>query len=281
MTRRSKYLKIRAGDIYKTLPVYEVLYKTSTKTYWGRFKCICNKEFYRAFNSIERGSRYCDTCNKYNVAKSKEKFIIKDRRLYRIWKAMNHRCHNPTDPNYVDYGGRGISVCEEWRDTSSEGFNNFYKDVGMYPTTKHSIDRGDVNLGYTKGNITWVTQKQQMNNVRNNHMLPWKGQEYTLQQIGELLGIKPNTILTRLRRGYPLSQAVLQNPTYKNKPILKPREPSKYRGKVCLEDFEIIRTLLLEGNTIKEVSKITKYTVDQISYLNRSKLQVDLKLAKR
>lgn len=95
----------------------------------------------------------CEDCNKYLVAKSKEKFTIKDRRLYSIWKAMNNRCKNKYSTGYEDYGGRGIKVCKRWDDETVEGFNNFYKDIGMYPTIHHSIDRIDVNGDYTPDNV--------------------------------------------------------------------------------------------------------------------------------
>ncbi|CAH9014538.1 putative HTH homing endonuclease [Vibrio phage 277E43-1] len=205
--RRGKYYKIKMGDIYKTLPVLGV-YKTVSGHALGRFLCICSKNFYRKFSNVDRGSRLCDDCLKYKVASAKEKFVIKDRRLYGIWKGMNSRCHNPSNESYADYGGRGITVCERWKDTTHEGFNNFYKDVGIYPTVSHSIDRINVNGGYGPSNCEWKTPKQQMSNVRNNHILEWDGVVYTLTELAESLGIKPNTFLYRLRRGWTLAEAV-------------------------------------------------------------------------
>lgn len=206
--RTSKYRHIRRGDIYKTLPVLEV-WSTNSGHYMGKFICICNNYFIRAFSNIDlKNDPVCGNCNRYRVAKAKEKFVIKDRRLYLIWKGMNSRCKDTANSKYEHYGGRGISVCEEWDDISIEGFNNFYRDVGIYPTPKHSIDRIDVNKGYYKQNVRWATSKQQMNNIRVNHVVEWKGCSYTITELAEQIGIIPNTLLYRVRRGWSIEDAV-------------------------------------------------------------------------
>lgn len=206
--RKSKYSHIKCGDIYKTLPVLGV-WKSESGHHIGKFLCICNRPFYRKFSNIDRKEDpRCDDCNKYLVAKSKEKFIIKDKRLYGIWKSMNARCKNKDSSGYEDYGGRGIKVCERWDDETPEGFNNFYNDIGMYPTINHSIDRINVNGNYTPDNVRWLTSKGQMNNVRNNHNVEWKGTSYTISELSELVGVKSNTLLYRIRRGWSLEDAV-------------------------------------------------------------------------
>jgi len=83
-------------------------------------------------------------------------------RVYRIWKNMKERCRNKNKSNYKYYGGRGISVCEEW----DKSFIDFYKDMGEPPTIKHSIDRIDVNGNYEPSNCKWSTQSEQCKNRR-------------------------------------------------------------------------------------------------------------------
>ena len=84
-------------------------------------------------------------------------------RTYGIWQAMKDRCHNPNNGRWHQYGGRGITVCDEWR----ESFETFVADMGNAPD-KCSIDRIDVNKGYIKDNCKWSTALEQMRNRRNS-----------------------------------------------------------------------------------------------------------------
>ena len=78
-----------------------------------------------------------------------------------MWQGMHNRCRNPDFNDWEHYGGRGITVCERWKD-----FSNFLQDMGERPEGT-SIDRIDVNLGYTLGNCRWATPKEQAANKRN------------------------------------------------------------------------------------------------------------------
>ncbi len=81
---------------------------------------------------------------------------------YYIWCAMKARCLNPKDPSYDYYGGRGITVCEEWQ----EDFMSFFDDMGPRPSGKHSLDRVDNNGDYEPGNCKWATKQEQTHNRR-------------------------------------------------------------------------------------------------------------------
>ena len=82
---------------------------------------------------------------------------------YTIWSQMKQRCYNPKNPNYHNYGARGIQVCERWR----ESFPAFLDDVGMRPSVAHSLDRFPNNNGnYEPGNVRWATISQQNLNKR-------------------------------------------------------------------------------------------------------------------
>ena len=80
---------------------------------------------------------------------------------YDVWQHMIYRCTNPKCKQYKHYGGRGITVCDEWRE-----FINFYKDMGKKPESKLSFDRIDVNKGYYKENCRWTDTRTQMLNRR-------------------------------------------------------------------------------------------------------------------
>lgn len=85
---------------------------------------------------------------------------------YKRWASMIDRCHNPKCRAYKWYGARGISVCHEWR----KSFDAYMRDVGERPSTKHSLDRIDVNGNYEPGNVRWATwSEQRMNTLQQNN----------------------------------------------------------------------------------------------------------------
>jgi hypothetical protein len=123
-------------------------------------------------------------------------------RAYRTWHMMLQRCLNPKNSAYRSYGGRGITVCEEWRD-----FQAFYADMGD-PPAEHTIDRIDNSLGYTKGNCRWATKKQQGNNRRSNTFFTHGGKKQTLAQWADETGLKPQCLMNRLNAGWTLEKTL-------------------------------------------------------------------------
>ena len=95
------------------------------------------------------------------LLETKEFHGFSDTRVYRTWKHMKGRCYDKNDKFYKRYGARGITVCEDWRNS----FSKFYSDMGEPPTTKHQLDRIDNNKGYFPGNCRWVTNQI---NCQNN-----------------------------------------------------------------------------------------------------------------
>ena len=119
---------------------------------------------------------------------------------------MRQRCENPHLKHYDKYGGRGITVCDEW--TGEGGFAKFLKCVGVKPSPKHSLDRIDNDGNYEPGNVRWATQAQQNRNNRRNVKFTYQGKLLCLTDIATLAGININTLKKRLRSGVPFDEAV-------------------------------------------------------------------------
>lgn len=121
-------------------------------------------------------------------------------RLFKIWGSMLERCNRKKHPQYMNYGGRGISVCDQWN--GMQGFYNFREwalENGYDETL--TIDRINVNGDYSPENCRWATVKEQMNNKRNNHLVNANGEVMTATQCSELYGIPKSTVRWRSEHG--------------------------------------------------------------------------------
>lgn len=117
-------------------------------------------------------------------------------RTYRIWMNMRNRCNRPKHHNYKYYGAIGIKVCKEW----DGSFEKFFEDMGECPEGK-SIERVDVQKGYSKENCVWASLVTQQNNKRNTPFLTANGKTQSRSDWARELGVPPARIIMRLKRG--------------------------------------------------------------------------------
>src|SRR5882724_8559459 len=123
---------------------------------------------------------------------------------YSVWSSMISRCENTDNSAYKNYGGRGISVCPEWR----ANFSVFMKDMGRRPLD-HTIERIDNNGNYEPDNVVWATRIQQQRNRRACRYITHAEITLTVVEWAEKLGLKPTTIYNRLHRGWPIGDALI------------------------------------------------------------------------
>ena len=122
---------------------------------------------------------------------------------YTTWRSMKSRCTNPNNASYHRYGGRGISICDYWLND----FRNFLNDMGIKPKDSN-IDRVDNDGNYCKENCRWVTPIINQRNKSTNRIIKYNGEEKTVSEWAELIGITRQGLRYRLEVGYSLDDCM-------------------------------------------------------------------------
>jgi hypothetical protein len=161
-------------------------------------------------------------CAKKDVRKPRPDLVLKNKsrathgmtstRTFSSWSAMKYRCENKGSKDYANYGGRGISVYQEW----SRSFLAFYEYMGERPAGM-SLDRIDPNGNYEPGNVRWATDKVQSNNKRLNRYIEFKGVTMTVTEWAREVGIESKTLLYRVKNGWDIEVALTTPSTIKRK----------------------------------------------------------------
>lgn len=168
-------------------------------------KCVCGKEKIICGHHLKaRRTQSCGCLHKENAAKINFLHGKSNTAENLAWKNIKQRCLNPKNKHYKNYGGRGITICDRWRDS----FENFLEDMGERPSPKHSIDRIDNNQGYYKENCKWSTKSEQNSNKRNSNNAIYKDKRTTLVSLAKEYNIKKSTLNNRLHLGWSLEKAI-------------------------------------------------------------------------
>ena len=127
------------------------------------------------------------------------------KRIYSIWHNMKNRCYYKKCEKYKYYGGRGITVCDEWKNNFKKfhdwAINNGYKD-------NLSIDRIDCSLNYCPENCRWVDMEMQNNNTSKNHYIYYNGETKTASEWAKKFNIHRCVFNNRIRRGWSFEEAI-------------------------------------------------------------------------
>lgn len=122
---------------------------------------------------------------------------------YAVWSGMLKRCRDSSDKNY---GGRGVTVSDEWSD-----YSVFLSDMGRRPTPKHEIERIDNNKGYSKENCKWATRVEQAQNKRSNRIIAHEGKKLSMAEWERIKGMNPGRLSARLNKlGWSVEKALTE-----------------------------------------------------------------------
>lgn len=171
-----------------------------------RWSCVCNCGKFATVSSTHLKTGHTQSCGcvRDEICSSRAKLMAKhgmwNSPEWNSWKSMRDRCLRKTHDKYHLYGGRGITVCQEWIGS----FDAFFSHVGFRPSPLHSIDRIDSNKGYEPGNVRWADAYQQNNNKRTNVTVDVDGVLMTAAQVSRHFGITNRAALYRIRHGLPL-----------------------------------------------------------------------------
>lgn len=213
--------KVKKNDIFDRLIVIEVKMEPvgKCKKSFAYCKCECgNNVRCRATDLVQGRQKSCGCLKAENASKRMSQYNKQfehghtDTRLYKIWAGMKTRCTNPNQQSYKDYGGRGITVCEEWLSNFLSFYNwaieNGYQD-GL------TLERIDNNGNYCPTNCTWITMKEQSWNRRNSikQDITAFGETKAAHEWeqDERCVVKLNTLLYRIGAGWNSETAITKS----------------------------------------------------------------------
>lgn len=191
-----KRMSCKTGLRYGRLVVLGRSAKIGKATTW-LCQCDCGKQIVVRTSGLRAGSPKGSTfgcgCAKLENGKHLRTHGARYTTEYTSWRSIHDRCYSPNNPQYYLYGGRGIGMCDRWKD-----FTKFLEDMGHKPTPKHTIDRIDPNGNYEPGNCRWATQIQQARNKRNTVYVMLGNERLTLGEIGDRYGINCRRLYSRV-----------------------------------------------------------------------------------
>ena len=159
--------------------------------------CDCGNEKDVMISSLRNGrTKSCGCFRREYVIGKNTTHGMSNTRIYSIWCDMHKRCEKPSNKRYENYGGRGITVCSDWQ--TFQPFYDWAIHNGYNPAL--SIDRIDVNEGYSPNNCRWATSEMQQNNTTRNKVIEFMGRSMTQAQWARETGISQSAIKDRLTK---------------------------------------------------------------------------------
>lgn len=203
MEKYSRIIDI-SGSRFGLWTVLKFSGQTANKAGLFLCRCDCGVERVVASGRLRNGSSTNCGCHaRQSLGDRVRTHGMHQHRLYKTWVAMRDRCRRTTHTAYPRYGGRGIYVCEQWM-----SFPQFVEDVGSGWDEGLTLDRIDNDGPYSPENCKWSSRKSQSRNRSNTKHLTFGLEMLPVSVWAERIGVSPNTIYLRLRKGWTIEQAV-------------------------------------------------------------------------
>lgn len=208
-----------SGKRFNRLVVVRFLEKNERKTRGYNWLCRCDCGNYTDANATKLQTGLQQSCGclkeemKPLIGNVNRKYNHVSKRLYSIYKAMISRVYDENGREYHNYGGRGITICDEW--LGDDGYDRFAEwaySSGYNENAKQgecTLDRANVNFGYSPLNCRWITNDEQQNNRRNNVVLEYQGETHTMKEWSRILDIPYTSLSYHIRKkGRSIAEAV-------------------------------------------------------------------------
>lgn len=172
-------------------------------------KCVCDCGTTKDIlirNLMRDATKRCGCLHREQLANRKRTHGATDSLAWKRWRSMISRCTMQNTKSYPRYGGRGIKICDSWR----QSFDAFLADMGNCPGSEWTVERDDYNGNYEPGNCRWATRKEQNRNSSHNRMIEFDGQSRCLSEWAEVVGINYRTLATRLGKGWSIHRALTE-----------------------------------------------------------------------
>lgn len=201
-------VKDMLGKRFDHLVVVERFDNAKDGTARWRCVCSCGSERIICGTALRSGrNKSCGCMSPRFTSQVVMQHGMSRSRVYKIWQGMIQRCSEKSKgKTRALYFSKGIKVCDRWKN-----FEHFLLDMGM-PPDGSSIDRIDGSKGYQPDNCRWASSKVQANNASSNLIISANGKTMTAAQWSDETGIKANTIVYRIRRGWEPERAISSNP---------------------------------------------------------------------
>ena len=203
------------GKRFGKLVAIKTIGKNKNGAYLWQCKCDCGNEIIANVGNLKNG--HTKSCGCLRVDRCKTNFTkhgLEHTRLYGIWSDMRLRCYDEKNIAYHRYGGRGITICDEWKNDVKAFYDwataNGYKD-------SLTIDRIDNDGNYCPENCRWATIKEQASNRRSNILVTHNGKTQTMKEWANEVGIPYKVVWARVQKLGWSAERALTDPVKKGK----------------------------------------------------------------